>query len=118
MAQRVPFIVADLGADAEAFMLHLYAALAEKERTMISSHKGCSRRCQGRGQKLGKRLLFVSPKRLKSIECYERLAYKEGTSEPDKESGYDHLPDSAGYYFFARFSRKPVFRTNAGHMHR
>jgi DNA invertase Pin-like site-specific DNA recombinase len=33
MAQRVPFIVAELGRDADPFMLHLYAALAEKERT-------------------------------------------------------------------------------------
>jgi hypothetical protein len=30
MAQRVPFIVAELGRDADPFMLHLYAALAEK----------------------------------------------------------------------------------------
>src|SRR3954470_24378269 len=36
MAQRVPFIVAELGADADPFMLHLYAALAEKERRQIS----------------------------------------------------------------------------------
>jgi DNA invertase Pin-like site-specific DNA recombinase len=36
MAHRVPFIVAELGADADPFMLHLYAALAEKERTLIS----------------------------------------------------------------------------------
>lgn len=36
MAQRVPFIVAELGADADPFMLHIYAALAEKERGMIS----------------------------------------------------------------------------------
>ena len=36
MAQRVPFIVADLGADADPFMLHIYAALAEKERRLIS----------------------------------------------------------------------------------
>jgi len=36
MAQRVPFIVAELGADADPFMLHLYAALAEKERSLIS----------------------------------------------------------------------------------
>lgn len=36
MAQRVPFIVAELGADADPFMLHLYAALAEKERNLIS----------------------------------------------------------------------------------
>jgi DNA invertase Pin-like site-specific DNA recombinase len=36
MAQRIPFIVAELGADADPFMLHLYAALAEKERRLIS----------------------------------------------------------------------------------
>jgi DNA invertase Pin-like site-specific DNA recombinase len=36
MAQRVPFIVAELGRDADPFMLHLYAALAEKERSLIA----------------------------------------------------------------------------------
>jgi DNA invertase Pin-like site-specific DNA recombinase len=36
MANRVPFIVAELGADTDPFMLHLYAALAEKERRLIS----------------------------------------------------------------------------------
>src|SRR4029434_924586 len=36
MVQRVPFIVAELGRDADPFMLHLYAALAEKERSLIS----------------------------------------------------------------------------------
>jgi len=37
MAQRVPFIVAELGADADPFMLHVYAALAEKERALIAA---------------------------------------------------------------------------------
>jgi len=36
MAERVPFIVADLGPDVDPFVLHLYAALSEKERSMIS----------------------------------------------------------------------------------
>src|SRR5215472_310769 len=36
MAQRVPFIVAELGADTDPFVLHLFAALAEKERALIS----------------------------------------------------------------------------------
>lgn len=36
MKHKVPFVVADLGADTDPFMLHLYAALAEKERAMIS----------------------------------------------------------------------------------
>jgi DNA invertase Pin-like site-specific DNA recombinase len=37
MSHRVPFIVAELGADADPFMLHLFAALAEKERALIST---------------------------------------------------------------------------------
>ena len=36
MTHRTPFIVAELGPDADPFMLHLYAALAEKERRLIS----------------------------------------------------------------------------------
>lgn len=36
MAQKVPFLVAELGPDVDPFVLHLYAALAEKERAMIS----------------------------------------------------------------------------------
>ena len=36
MAQRVPLIVAELGRGADSFMLHLYAALAEKERRLIA----------------------------------------------------------------------------------
>src|SRR4051812_32093850 len=37
MAQRVAFIVTELGADADPFMLHVYAALAEQERRLISA---------------------------------------------------------------------------------
>jgi DNA invertase Pin-like site-specific DNA recombinase len=37
MAHRVPFVVAELGADVDPFILHLFAALAEKERSLISS---------------------------------------------------------------------------------
>lgn len=36
MAQQVPIVVADLGAGADPFMLHLYAALVENERKLIS----------------------------------------------------------------------------------
>jgi DNA invertase Pin-like site-specific DNA recombinase len=36
MAQRVEFICTDLGRQADPFILHLYAALAEKERQLIS----------------------------------------------------------------------------------
>ncbi len=36
MKHKVPFIVTELGADTDPFLLHLYAALAEKERALIS----------------------------------------------------------------------------------
>ena len=36
MVHEVPFIVTELGADCDPFMLHLYAALAEKQRRLIS----------------------------------------------------------------------------------
>ena len=37
MAERVPFIVAELGVDVDPFVLHLYAALSQKERALISN---------------------------------------------------------------------------------
>ena len=54
MAQRVPFIVAELGQDADPFMLHLYAAPAEKERRLISERtKAALAVRKGSGSKLG-----------------------------------------------------------------
>lgn len=54
MAQRVPFIVAELGADADPFMLHLFAALAEKERAMISARtKAALAAAKAKGTVLG-----------------------------------------------------------------
>lgn len=54
MSQRVPFIVAELGVDADPFMLHLYAALAEKERRVISSRtKAALAAAKARGTRLG-----------------------------------------------------------------
>ncbi len=37
MVHKVPFIVTELGADVDPFMLHIYAALGEKERNLIAS---------------------------------------------------------------------------------
>ena len=54
MAQRVPFIVAELGADADPFMLHIYAALAEKERRLISERtRSALAARKARGTRLG-----------------------------------------------------------------
>jgi len=54
MAERVPFIVADLGPDVDPFVLHLYAALSEKERSMISTRtREALAALKRRGVKLG-----------------------------------------------------------------
>ena len=39
MAHRVPFVVAELGADVEPFMLHLHAALAERTIALAQTEK-------------------------------------------------------------------------------
>jgi len=41
--------------------------------------------------------LFIHPKCKYTIEGLERHTYKEGTSQPDKDSGYDHMMDALGY---------------------
>ena len=53
-ADYILFIVAELGADADPFMLHLYAALAEKERRLISQRtRDALAAKKAQGMKLG-----------------------------------------------------------------
>jgi DNA invertase Pin-like site-specific DNA recombinase len=54
MAERVQFIVAELGVDVDPFILHLFAALAEKERAMIATRtREALARAKARGVRLG-----------------------------------------------------------------
>jgi DNA invertase Pin-like site-specific DNA recombinase len=54
MAHKVPFVVAELGTDADPFMLHLYAALAEKERSLIAQRtRDALKAAKARGVVLG-----------------------------------------------------------------
>lgn len=60
MANRVPFIVAELGVDTDPFLLHLFAALGEKERHLISTR---TKAALAAAKKRGKRLGWSNPAR-------------------------------------------------------
>lgn len=51
---------------------------------------------------------YVDPRCKKSIEAYEKQAYREGSSDPDKTSGFDHIIDATGYYIYGRFAYTPA----------
>jgi phage terminase large subunit len=45
----------------------------------------------------GIRQLYIDPKCKYTIEGLERQTYKEGSTQPDKDGGYDHMNDALGY---------------------
>lgn len=75
MAHRVPFLVAELGADVDPFVLHLYAALAQKERALICARtRDALARAKARGKVLG------SPE----LACARKMAVKAVRTEADR----------------------------------
>ena len=63
MAHKVPFLVAELGSDVDPFVLHLFAALAEKERALISTRtRQALSAAKARGVTLGNPRLHVARK--------------------------------------------------------
>src|SRR6202166_364605 len=74
MTHRTPFIVAELGADCDPFMLHIYAALAEKERKLISRRtKDALAAKKAQGVKLGGLNAGGIKKRDEALERAEAL---------------------------------------------
>lgn len=54
MTEKVPFIVCELGLDTDPFLLHIYAALSEKERRLISERTRAALAAKkARGEPLG-----------------------------------------------------------------
>lgn len=73
MAHRVPFLVAELGPDVDPFVLHLFAALAEKERALISTRtRQALSAAKARGVALGNPTLHVA--RRKAMEAVKTEA--------------------------------------------
>ena len=74
MAHRVPFLVAELGPDVDPFILHLFAALAEKERAMIAARtRDALARAKARGVKLGNRTNLTQARK-KAVAAIESNA--------------------------------------------
>lgn len=66
----------------------------------------------------GVRSLFIDPRCKRSIEAAEKQLYKEGTAEPDKDSGWDHDNDATGYYVYTRFAHQKARPASVAHMGR
>lgn len=94
MAHRVEFIVTSLGRQADPFILHLYAALAEKERALIAERTRAGlKAAKRRGQKLGMR---AKPEQaVKQIQRAGAQANKDAALERLKSLKLDkHIPDA------------------------
>jgi DNA invertase Pin-like site-specific DNA recombinase len=79
MVQRVPFIVTELGPDVDPFMLHIHAAVAEKERSRIAQRtKEALAAAKARGQQLGNPDIG----KLRRAEAEERATHLRSIIEP------------------------------------
>src|SRR5258706_2391684 len=76
MAHKVPFLVAELGPDVDPFVLHLFAAIAQKELSFISSRtKQALAAAKARGVTLGNPRLHVARKNAMGVVKAEADRY-------------------------------------------
>lgn len=79
MVQRIPFIVTELGPDVDPFMLHIHAAVAEKERERIAQRtREALAAAKARGQQLGNPNIG----KLRRAEANERAEHLLSIVEP------------------------------------
>lgn len=101
MAQKVPFVVSELGTDVDPFMLHIWAAMAEKERRLISqrTREGlAAAKARGvklggwRGNRPGKELSEAgTAARQKRADDYALMIYEEAPELFDEAGSYRAL---------------------------
>jgi DNA invertase Pin-like site-specific DNA recombinase len=104
MQHGTPFIVAELGADTDPFMLHIYSTLVENERRLISERtKLGPAAAKARGVKLGGRNAQSDRTAAERVERLRRLRTCRQTGCRRAQSAQGR--DAGG---------RPVVR-NAGH---
>lgn len=102
MAERVEFIVTELGKQADPFVLHLFAALAEKERNLISERtKAGLKAAKARGVKLGNPNLNVSDaavgRQKQADAANDRAAQLQSVIADAEAHGHTTLQQLANY---------------------
>jgi hypothetical protein len=60
----------------------------------------------------GKNSLYIASKCKNVIKSLERQIYKDGTTIPDKDSGYDHFNDALGYMIEYLYPLRREFKPN------
>ena len=48
--------------------------------------------------------MYIDPRCKRTIHSLERQLYKQESSVPDKDSGYDHMNDALGYITWRLFN--------------
>jgi DNA invertase Pin-like site-specific DNA recombinase len=88
MSKKVLFFVCELGLDVDPFLLHLYAALAEKERALISQRtRAALKAAAARGVRLGNPHIYQATEAAK--ESAARFAAGViGQVRPLREKGF------------------------------
>ena len=85
MSHKVPFFVAELGSDVDPFLLHLFAALAEKERALISTRTTQAlAAAKARGVTLGNPKLHVARRNAVEAVTAEADRFAEQASTQKK----------------------------------
>lgn len=100
MAHKIHFIVAELGAQTDPFMLHIFAAFAEQERRLISERtKAGLERAKAKGKKLGNPHLKPHVKSVDRIadEMRRTAAALHDTVAGARAKGHTSLRAIAGY---------------------
>ena len=108
MVHKVPFITVELGADTDPFLLHLFAALAERERRIIGERTRLAlKAAKARGVKLG-------GSNWQSVETKKAAAARAKALRPvlaDELAGMSH------YAAAAELNARKIATPNGGKWH-